>query len=656
MAAGAAAIPAVTAACSSAGTDAVAPGASAAPSPGGPSRGGPAHHGPSHHGRVSENSLPGNRDWDIRHRGRRDAIMGYAGQYSVLPGEKVTIYVSTTAPSFTVKAYRMGWYKGDLARLVWQSGTVTGRRQPRSVLEAPTNTVRTHWEPSLTFGTDDWPEGSYLLRLDSEEGPQRFIPVTVRSATTAGKTVIKNSVATWQAYNTWGGYDLYNGPGGPADYNNRSLAVSLDRPYDLMGAFMFLFHERKVIEVAERLGMPLAYTTSQDIEAGPHLLDGASALFSLGHDEYWSPPERAHVTAARNNGVNIAFLGANCCFRRTRLASTPLGERRLIICYKTSYTEDPMYGKDNALVTSDWREPPHSDPESSLIGTLYEGYPANADYVVASPKAWPFAGTGVDRGTRFPGLVGVEYDRVNPDAPVERPIEILSHSPLTCRGVNSYGDSAYYTHSSGAGVFNTGTMFWVASFGGWYKYGLNRHVGHFTRKVTANVLHAFADGPAAAKYPAHDNLDAMDEWPGDPIASEHNLWPPIHLLTLRAEAARAGTRAGWPARAGQYPYAGEFQGAVRGARRPVPGHPGGQVGGVPAHRVPLDRGACVLPGRALPRLQRHSERPDPALGRDHQHRRRLPPAGRLRQRAHGGPPRPPGQLRAGPAPGDPDRA
>jgi hypothetical protein len=140
-----------------------------------------------------------------------------------------------------------------------------------------------------------------------------------------------------------------------------------------------------------------------------------------------------------------------------------------------------------------------------------------------------FAGTGVAKGARFRGLVGIEYDRVNPGAPVERPIQVLSHSPLTCRGVNSYSDSAYYTHAGGAGVLNTGTMRWVASFGGWYRYGLNRHTARFTQKVTTNVLRAFADGPAAHKYPAHDNLAAMNEWPGDPIAAQHNLWPPVHL-------------------------------------------------------------------------------------------------------------------------------
>jgi hypothetical protein len=478
---------------------------------------------------LREHSLSGDPHWPIRHRGSPEAIIGYAGQASVRPGEPITLYVSTTARSFRVRAFRMGWYRGDLARLVWRSGAVTGHRQRKAALVKPTNTVQTHWDPSVTVPTHDWPVGSYLLRLDAESGAQRYVPVTVRSASTGGRVVIKNSVETWQAYNTWGGYDLYHGPGGLADYGNRSLAVSLDRPYDANGAYMFLYHERKLIELAERLGLPLAYVTSLDIAADPQLLRGASALVSLGHDEYWSPPERVHVTAARDAGVNVAFLGANAMFRRTRLASTRLGPRRLVICYKTSYRQDPMYGKDNALVTSDWREPPHPDPESSLTGTLYESNPTDAAYVVATPDAWPFAGTGVHKGTRFTGLVGIEYDRVNPDSPVERPIQILSHSPLTCRGVHSYGDSAYYTHRGGAGVFNTGTMRWVASFGGLRLFGLDRRTAAFTRWVTRNVLLAFAGGPAAAGYPAHDNLDAMGEWAGDPIASQHDLWPPVKL-------------------------------------------------------------------------------------------------------------------------------
>ena len=486
-----------------------------------------AHH--ASHQAAGENSLAGDPHWEIRHLGAPMAIVGYAGQASVLPGEPITLYVSTTARSFTVSAFRMGWYNGDRARRLWKSAPVKGHRQRAATMIEPTRTIEAVWGPSLTVPTDDWPAGSYLLRLDAETGAQRYVPVTVRSASTKGKIVIKNGVETWQAYNTWGGYDLYNGPGGTADYGNRSYAVSLDRPYDANGAYMFLYHERKTIELAERMGLPLAYVTSMEIDADPHLLDGASALITAGHDEYWTPPERANVTAARNAGMNIAFMGANTMFRRTRMASTRLGARRLVICYKTSYLQDPMYGKDSALVTSDWREPPNPDPESSLTGTLYESNPTSAPYVIAAPDSWLFAGTGVKRGTKFTGLVGIEYDRVNPVYPVQRPIEVLAHSPLQCRGVNSYSDSAYYTHHSGAGVLNTGTMRWVACSNDLRLFGLDKRASEFTRQVTGNVLHAFADGPAAAKYPAQDNLGEMREWPGDPIAAQHNLWPPTVL-------------------------------------------------------------------------------------------------------------------------------
>jgi hypothetical protein len=479
---------------------------------------------------VAENSRPGDRDWWIRRQGAPDEIAGYAGQASVLPGEPADLYVSTTAREFTVRAFRIGWYGGDLARKVWESGPVRGHRQRLPALlptvptsTVPTNTVHADWGRSLVVPTAGWPAGSYLLRLDASSGAQRYVPLTVRSDTAAGRVVLKNGVSTWQAYNTWGGYDLYLGPDG--GYADRALAVSLDRPYDQEGAYLFLVYERKLINLAERMGLPLAYLTSIDIATDPHALDGASALVSPGHDEYWTPQERGYVTAARNAGLNIAFLGANAMFRRIRLAPTGLGASRQVICYKTSYRQDPLFGRDDALVTNDFREPPDPDPESSLTGTLYEGYPAIADFVVTAPDAWMFAGTGAARGDRFPALVGIEYDRVNPGSPVERPIQVLSHSPLTCNGVNSFADSAYYTHPGGAGVFSTGTMRWVESFAPpLYNWGITRSCGRLTRRVTANVLRAFADGPAAARYPAHDNLRELNEWPGDPIAARHNLW------------------------------------------------------------------------------------------------------------------------------------
>jgi hypothetical protein len=470
---------------------------------------------------VPENSLPGDRDWEIRQLGAPDAIMGYAGAASVAPGQSFPLFVSSASSGFRVSAFRLGWYGGDGARLVWRSGPLRGHRQRPPGVAGVTNTVQADWGHVAEIATDDWPPGCYLLRLDADSGAQRYVPVTIRSPATAGAVVIKNAVATWQAYNTWGGYDLYQGPG--QAYASRSLAVSLDRPYDLSGAPMFLTYERNVIKLAERMGLPLAYVTGMDIAADPHLLDGASAVISPGHDEYWTPAERAHVTAARDAGVNLAFLGANAMFRRTRLAATGSGAGRLVICYKTSYRQDPLYGRDNTLVTSDWRDAPDPVPESSLIGTLYEGYPAVAPYVVTSPASWVFAGTRVRAGTAFANLVGVEYDRVNPAYPVQRPMQVLSHSPLVCNGARSFGDSAYYTHAGGAGVFNAGTMRWVEAIFGDQPHGISAAASDFVQQVTANVLRAFADGPAAARYPAHDNLEAIDEFAGDPVGDPASL-------------------------------------------------------------------------------------------------------------------------------------
>ena len=371
---------------------------------------------PRHRSRPPENSLPGDADWWISNLGAPDEIGGYAGQASVLPGEPIDLYVSTTSREFEVKAFRMGWYGGDLARKVWKSGTIRGHRQRPSGFEDSTRTVHTSWGVSLTVPTDGWPAG----RVPVPAG-RALRRAAVRSGDGAVGQHCRQGRAEERGADVAGLQHLGRVrpvPGPGSGYDNRSYAVSMDRPIDMDGAYLFMVYERKLINLAERLGLPLAYLTSMDIASDPHALDGAAR---------WSRPattstgrRRSAPTSPRPGtpGMNLAFLGANAMFRRTRLEPTPLGADRLVVCYKTSYQQDPMYGKDNALVTSDWREPPDPDPESSVIGTLYEGYPAVADYVVATPDAWMFGGTGARKGTRFPALVGIEYDRVNPGYPV----------------------------------------------------------------------------------------------------------------------------------------------------------------------------------------------------------------------------------------------
>lgn len=398
---------------------------------GGPAAPGGQPSAPGAHGFdvKAENARPGHADWPVTKAGPARAIEGFADKVSVLPGESFGLHVSTTAPRFTVSAYRMGWYGGARARLVWRSEALPGARQAEHTVDSGTRMVRTRWTRTATVETKDWPEGCYLLRLDAQggEGGQRFVPVTVRSATTAGRTVVVNAVATWQAYNRWGGYGSYDGPSG--GYASRSLSVSFDRPYEYDdGAGLFLVYEAPLIALAERLGIPLAYTTTTDVAREKRLLEGAAAVLSLGHDEYWSPEQRAHFTAARDAGTNIAILGANCCFRRIRLEASELGPDRTLVCYKSSYDQDPGFKRGHPA-TVDFRSAPGADPESSLLGVIYDGYPVDAPYVVTHPDHWLFEGTGAKAGDRFAHLVGVEYDKVNTGFSTPRPIEILAHSP-----------------------------------------------------------------------------------------------------------------------------------------------------------------------------------------------------------------------------------
>ena len=483
---------------------------------------------------VAENKRPGTSAWRITDLGQAGAIDGYADQQSVLPGQSFRLYVSTTAKSFRVDAFRFGWYSGHQARLVWMSARVPGQLQTAVDIAPGTHMVTAPWRPSMTITTTNWPAGSYLLRLDASSGAERYVPITVRSASTAGAVVILDDNTTWQAYNTWGGYSLYQGPDGlPSD---RGYAVSFDRPYDGDGAVRFLAFDEAATALAEHTGVPLAYETDVDIDQHPGILAGARAVISLGHDEYYSQAMRNALLTARNAGTNLAFLGANAIYRHIRFAA---GDR-VVICYKVA-TLDPLYGKDDAETTQQWRDPPDPRPESVITGVFYECNPVSAPWVVYDPSNWIFAGTGAYRGESFPGMVGPEYDRLNPAVPFPRPMQVLAHSPLTCDGFSTYSDSVYYTVASGAGVFASGTMRWVCAMRGpSCGHGLNRAAERLVDRATQNLLRAFAAGPAGRAHPAQDNV-AQVKPPNIPA-----LYDGVRLTLRGGGSWTISTRASWP--------------------------------------------------------------------------------------------------------------
>ncbi|MFC5908130.1 N,N-dimethylformamidase beta subunit family domain-containing protein [Streptacidiphilus monticola] len=455
-----------------------------------------------------ENARPGTDGWRVRRPGPDRAVEGYADRLAVDPGESFRLFVSTTAASFRIEAYRMGWYGGKQGRLVWRSEEVPGRLQPEAKVEDPYWTVVAPWEPSTTVPTRGWPEGCYLLKLVSAEGFERWVPITVRSRSTAGKLVMVNATSTWQAYNRWGGgWNIYGGPGGSVDdYERRSRKVSLDRPYDKNGSY-FNWYELPLLSLAEQLGLPLGYATDHDLHARPELFRRCRGLVFGGHDEYWTSGMRETVLRVRDSGGNLAFFGANTAYRHVRFepSTLGLGEDRVMTCFKRA-EEDPFLESNPDEATQQWRLPPNPRPESEICGVQYESNPCDAPFVVTEPDAWLFAGTGAVKGSSYGRLIRVEYDKLFTDVPVPRPIQVLSDSPLVCRGTSTYANSCYYTSPSGAGVFSTGTLGWTPALPlGGYRKQNPPETCRFTEQVTKNVLQEFARGPVGRRHPAVDN-------------------------------------------------------------------------------------------------------------------------------------------------------
>jgi hypothetical protein len=460
----------------------------------------------------AENAKPGDTGWNLSNTSHQapGAIEGYADQVSVVSGQSVTLFVSTVAPTFHIEAYRMGWYGGDGGRLVWRSDEMPGTKQAAPTLTPGTNMIEAHWTPSLTVPvTVAWPPGDYIFKLVGSGSQQSRVPLTVRDDSSTAAYVINNSVTTWQAYNLWGGYDLYQGrsPQGAEAFADRSRVVSFDRPYEFGfggGAADFIGNELPLVSMAERLGLDVTYSTDIDLHQAPERLAQHRALISLGHDEYWSTVMRDGVTTARDHGVNLLFLGANAIYRHIRFEPSPLGPDRHEIDYKSA-SEDPITPVDPTEATSDWPSPPDPRPESTIIGDMYICNPVKADMVIVDPSSWVFARTGLAQGARLPALVGSEYDRYDPSLPGPSNIQILAHSPLTCRGQRDHSDVTYYTAASGAGVFAVGTNLWVAALEGACAPGTSPCVSEVTQRITENVLAVAGAGPAGTAHPSQAN-------------------------------------------------------------------------------------------------------------------------------------------------------
>ena len=427
---------------------------------------------------ASENAMSGTWNWQFSEKRFTEKTLAFTDAHSVVGGTSVGLFVSCRAKSFTVDALRIGYYDGAGARRIWRSDATPCTRQPAADVEPKTRLAVAPWSRSLDIDTTDWPEGMYVLKVVSSDHSATYVDLIIRSTDTVDKVVFVSSTLTFQAYNSWGGASAYRGSKG---FSTRAHVLGYDRPQTWgLGSGKFLSYEAPLLTRAEALGIPLAYVADTDVATEPGILDGAKSIVFGGHSEYWTQSMRDAVIAARDNGSNLLFFGANTAYWRVRVGDSDLGSNRTMTVYK-SRSLDPS--KQASIRFRDTGQ-----PDSELTAVTYNCFPARGTFTVSNPASWVFESTGVKRGSTFTGVVATEIDTLQ----LKRAnTQVLADSPTTCGKHRTRSTMVLRTEDSGAFTFAAGTMGWVAKA---LRGDAPTRSVDFVRQVTDNLLLAGAYG------------------------------------------------------------------------------------------------------------------------------------------------------------------
>ncbi len=447
-----------------------------------------------------ENAKPGNpsEDWELRGPGSSN-IEGFTSRFSVNQGSPVFFKIDTDCRDYRIDIYRLGYYDGLGARHVARLNQTCASVQPDPLRDPATGLVDCcNWAITASWNVPaDAVSGVYIAKLVRQDGipGESHVPFVVRCDDVPRDIVFQTADPTWQAYNGWGGVNLYGGDA-TCSPNGRAFKVSYNRPFvtregdgTYAGPQDFVFGpEYAAIRWFERNGYDIAYISGVDTGPGGARLTDFKVFASVGHDEYWSGDQRAHVEAARDAGVHLMFLSGNEVFWKTRwepdAAGTP---HRTLVTYKETSADAKI--DPSAEWTGTWRDPrfsPPSDggrPENALTGTIFMVDSCRADTIEVPHdrtqlRFWrnaPLAGTPRGQVAKLaPGMLGYEWDEAPDNG--HRPAGLVHLSETTVpvtSYVLDYGQnlgSALATHrltlyraASGAIVFGAGTVFW--SFG-----------------------------------------------------------------------------------------------------------------------------------------------------------------------------------------------
>ena len=408
-----------------------------------------------------------------------DDIEAYCGRLSYAAGDTVTLHVSSRHERFDVRIERQGFEP----ETVWLASDVESTFHP---VPEDADANGCHWPATVSLSIPPgWQSGFYLVTTRAVGAPEGtdvahagFVVRATRAASYSEeqqpRPLLVLTTNTWNAYNNWGGRSLYTGGhkvsfrrpfgrgmlhrpevdrddrkarptrwGEEADVDGTSFQdYRLGKGYPpAIGSSGWFTYERRFVNWAEANGYEFDFAISSDLEEFPELLNGRSLVVSVGHDEYWSAPQRQAIEDYVASGGNWATFSGNTMFWQVRLEqSTNTGPENRpghapdqpssqddplasMVCYKyAAHTDDPVLTSDNPkLMTGMWGDPVVGRPESSILGGgsaygLYHRFGkavarGSGAFTVYRDDHWMFAGTGLGYGDLLganDGAVGYE--------------------------------------------------------------------------------------------------------------------------------------------------------------------------------------------------------------------------------------------------------
>jgi hypothetical protein len=447
----------------------------------------------------AEERKPGSTSW--RPSTAPAPVVGYLDRTAAQCGDRVGVHLSGKGP-VTVRIYRVGWYGGKGARLVWTHAEVASSQQRGAALDRRTRMAEVHWPIATRIRIrPSWTPGVYLVVATpvgstAAPGDGAVMPLVVQT-THAADTLVVASTLTWASYNSYGGANTYGGERGAA------LAASLDRPLSGSGLRHLLVYDLPLARFLGRVRIPAEWTTDDQLDRFPSLARRRALVFP-GHSEYWTTRMYDAATAARNTGTSIAFLGANPVYWQTRLTSSPTGPRRRMLIYR-SLKKDPLAAKAPQLATVKWRDAPLHRDEAQLVGTTYAVSGVHASMRVADAPAWLLAGSRLRKGGILLHAAANEVDRLT-DSPAAAPPNlqvVLRGAYTSASGIVYDFASTYYTIPGGGAVFAAGTTAWPCGLERSCPFGpVPEATADALRRMTANVLRSFVTPGFASLNPS----------------------------------------------------------------------------------------------------------------------------------------------------------